>query len=92
MAANVDHGCGFFPNCPQPQPVALAPSGAASFDLEFIDNPQGEPPTPCASSTYAQLSPPDDPATIEISLNVAPCGQPSAPPDLYVSAIEPHAS
>jgi hypothetical protein len=70
-----------------PHLVGLAPAQTASFDLEYGDNPAGNPPPyqhACLAAATLVIIPPDDFTSLRVIAKIAACNG-----DLTVSAVVP---
>ncbi len=88
LATTVHWGGSFLFPAVAPHVVGLAPGQQASFDLEYADNPAGNPPPPyqqaCPAAATLKIIPPDDVTALSARVTMAPCQG-----DVYVSPVVP---
>ena len=88
LPTTTDQGGSFLFPPVGPHLVGLAPAQTASFDLEYADNPAGNPPPPyqqaCPAAATLVIIPPDDFTSLRVAAKIAPCNG-----DLTVSPVVP---
>lgn len=76
MATTLRRGATYFRRDPGPVEVVLAPGATASFALGWNHNPgPSDPPTGCAASALAAVTPPDESAPLVVAVPIDACDQ-----------------
>lgn len=88
VPTTVSRGGSFLFPAVAPHLVGLAPGQKASFDLEYGDNPTGNPPPTyqkaCPAATALEITLPDDNTAVSARVTMAPCNG-----DVTVSPVVP---
>lgn len=86
LPTTVGRGGSFLFPAIAPRIIGITPGQKASFDLEYADNPTGNPPPPyqqaCPAAATLEITPPGDVTAVRAHVTMAPCNG-----DLTVSPV-----